>query len=119
AYPLLWIVPGLGFLGLIGTLLLLQTRMEMLIFAFSKSAIVGIIATVGISMFPFILPSSVQPEASLTVWDASSTHRTLFNMLVATIIFLPIILVYTAWVYKVLWGKVDEETIERDNHTAY
>ncbi|MBO6507037.1 MAG: cytochrome d ubiquinol oxidase subunit II, partial [Roseibium sp.] len=119
AMPWLWIVPGLGFIGLFGTLILLQTKMEMLIFVFSKWAVTGIIATVGISMFPFMLPSSVQPEASLTVWDASSTHRTLFNMLVATVIFLPIILAYTAWVYKVLWGKVDEETIERDNHTAY
>ncbi len=119
AFPLLWAVPGLAFAGMIGTLLLLQTRMEMLIFVFSKWAVVGIIGTVGVSMFPFILPSSIQPEASLTVWDASSTHRTLFNMLVATAIFLPIILVYTSWVYKVLWGKVDEETIERDNHTAY
>ncbi|GAA0782243.1 cytochrome d ubiquinol oxidase subunit II [Roseibium denhamense] len=119
AHPTLWAAPGLGFLGLAGTLVLLQTRLEKLIFAFSKMAVFGIIATVGVSMFPFILPSSVQPEASLTVWDASSTHRTLFNMLVATIIFLPIVLTYTAWVYRVLWGKVDEQTIERDNHTAY
>ncbi len=119
AHPILWLAPGLGFFGMLGTLVLLQTRLEMLIFPFSKLAVLGIISTVGVSMFPFILPSSVQPEASLTVWDASSTHRTLFNMLVATLIFLPIILVYTAWVYKVLWGKVDEETIERDNHTAY
>ncbi|PVB63480.1 cytochrome d ubiquinol oxidase subunit II [Labrenzia sp. 011] len=119
AHPVLWLAPALGFIGLFGTLILLQTRMEMPIFAFSKAAIFGIISTVGVSMFPFILPSSIQPEASLTVWDASSTHRTLFNMLVVTAIFLPIILVYTAWVYKVLWGKVDEETIERDNHTAY
>ena len=118
-HPILWLAPGLGFLGLFGTLVLLQTRFEMLIFLFSKLAIFGIISTVGVSMFPFILPSSIQPEASLTVWDASSSHRTLFNMLVATLIFLPIILVYTAWVYKVLWGKVDEETIERDNHSAY
>ena len=119
AHPVLWLAPALGGLGLIGTLVLLQTRTEMLVFAFSKTAIFGIISTVGVSMFPFILPSSVQPDASLTVWDASSTHRTLFNMLVATAIFLPIVLVYTAWVYKVLWGKVDEESIERDNHTAY
>lgn len=119
AHPVLWLAPALGFFGMFGTLLLLQTRLEMLIFPISKLAVFGIISTVGVSMFPFILPSSVQPEASLTVWDASSSHRTLFNMLVATLIFLPIILVYTAWVYKVLWGKVDEETIERDNHTAY
>lgn len=119
AHPILWLAPVLGFAGMLGTLILLQTRMEKLIFLFSKAAVFGIISTVGISMFPFLLPSSIQPEASLTVWDASSTHRTLFNMLVATVIFLPIILTYTAWVYKVLWGKVDEETIERDNHTAY
>lgn len=118
-HPVLWLAPALGALGLMGTLVLLQTKTEMLIFAFSKTAIFGIISTVGVSMFPFILPSSIQPEASLTVWDASSSHRTLFNMLVATAIFLPIVLVYTAWVYKVLWGKVDEESIERDNHTAY
>ncbi|WP_428642163.1 cytochrome d ubiquinol oxidase subunit II [Roseibium sp.] len=118
-HPILWLAPALGFIGMIGTLILLQTRLEILIFPFSKSAIFGIISTVGVSMFPFILPSSVQPEASLTVWDASSTHQTLFHMLVATVILLPCVLVYTAWVYKILWGKVDEETIERDNHTAY
>ncbi|WP_420410789.1 cytochrome d ubiquinol oxidase subunit II [Roseibium sp.] len=119
AHPVLWLAPVFGFVGMAGTLILLQTRLEMPIFVFSKMAVFGNIATVGVSMFPFILPSSVQPDASLTIWDASSTHRTLFNMLVAVIIFLPMILLYTAWVYKVLWGKVDEETIERDNHTAY
>lgn len=118
-HPVLWLAPALGFCGMVATLFLLQTKNELLIFPFSKMAIVGIISTVGVSMFPFILPSSIQPDASLTVWDSSSTHRTLFNMLVATIIFLPLVLAYTAWVYKVLWGKVDEETIERDNHTAY
>lgn len=119
AHPILWLVPGLGFVGMFGALVLLQTRLENLIFLFSKVAVFGIIATVGVSMFPFLLPSSIQPDASLTVWDAASTHRTLFNMLVATVIFLPIVLVYTAWVYKVLWGRVDEQSIERDNHTAY
>ncbi|MBN9670151.1 cytochrome d ubiquinol oxidase subunit II [Roseibium aggregatum] len=118
-HPVLWLAPALGFIGLLGALVLLQSRMDALVFAFSKMAVFGIISTVGVSMFPFILPSTAQPDASLTVWDASSSHRTLFNMLVATIIFLPLILAYTAWVYKVLWGKVDEETIEKDNHTAY
>jgi hypothetical protein len=35
-------------------------------------------------MFPFILPSSIDPRASLTVWDSSSSHLTLFIMLVVT-----------------------------------
>jgi hypothetical protein len=55
-------------------------------------ATTGIIATVGLSMFPFILPSSIDPHSSLTVWNASSSHTTLFIMLIVTIIFLPIVL---------------------------
>lgn len=56
-------------------------------------------------MFPFILPSSVDPRSSLTVWDSSSSHLTLFIMLVGAVIFMPIILAYTSWVYRVLWGR--------------
>jgi cytochrome d ubiquinol oxidase subunit II len=55
----------------------------------SAAAIKGIIATVGLSMFPFILPSSIDPRSSLTVWNASSSHLTLFIMLIVTCVFLP------------------------------
>lgn len=85
----------------------------------SAAAIVGIISTVGLAMFPIILPSSIDPRSSLTVWDASSSHMTLFIMLVATAIFLPLILVYTAWVYRVLWGKVDAKGIAKGDGHAY
>jgi cytochrome d ubiquinol oxidase subunit II len=81
--------------------------------------IFGVISTVGLTMFPFILPSSIDPTSSLTVWDASSSHQTLFVMLIATVIFLPLILVYTAWVYKVLWGKVTEADVTENNETVY
>lgn len=119
AHSWLWIAPALGFLGTLGALIGLQTRAEGLTFLSSKLGVFGIISTVGVSMFPFLLPSSAQPQASLTVWDAPSSHSTLFNMLVVTVIFMPLVLLYTAWVYKVLWGKVDEASIERDNDTAY
>ncbi|MEZ5714616.1 MAG: cytochrome d ubiquinol oxidase subunit II [Paracoccaceae bacterium] len=68
---------------------------------------------------PFILPSSSDPRSSLTVWSASSSHLTLFVMLVVTLIFMPLILLYTAWVYKVLWGKVTVVDIERDGQSLY
>ncbi len=89
-------------------------------FAFICSAfcVIGVISSVGVSMFPFILPSSSHPSQSLTVWDSSSSQLTLFIMLCATIIFLPLILTYTAWVYRVLRGKVTEESIHRQE-TAY
>ncbi len=69
-------------------------------------------------MFPFILPSSTQPNASLTAWDSSSSHMTLFIMLIAVIIFLPIVLAYTAWVYRVLRGKLTPQMLET-NRQAY
>ena len=67
-------------------------------------------------MFPFILPSSVDASSSLTVWNASSSHRTLFIMPVVTVIFLPIVLAYTAWVYRVLWGRVTSQDIAAHPH---
>ncbi|SUB00346.1 Cytochrome d ubiquinol oxidase subunit 2 [Pannonibacter phragmitetus] len=117
-YPWMIIAPVLGFAGALGALIGLNTRFEALTFISSKLSVFGIIATVGASMFPFILPSSLQPQAGLTVWDSSSSHATLFNMLVATIIFLPLILMYTAYVYRVLWGKVSEQSVAND-HSAY
>ncbi|WP_421367964.1 cytochrome d ubiquinol oxidase subunit II [Agrobacterium tumefaciens] len=118
-YPVLLIAPTMGFLGALLALVCMQARRDVATLLFSKLSIFGIISTVGVSMFPFILPSSLDPRAGLTVWDASSSHMTLFNMLVATSIFLPLIVAYTAWVYKVLWGKIEEEAITDKNSHAY
>ncbi|KTC94087.1 cytochrome d ubiquinol oxidase subunit II [Legionella erythra] len=116
-YPMTLAVPVLGIIGAILAFMLASRRV--LAFVLSGLSLVGIIATVGISMFPFILPSSTNPAQSLTVWDSSSSQLTLFIMLVATVVFLPVILLYTAWVYRVLRGKVTEETITHNRETAY
>ncbi|CAK04006.1 cytochrome d ubiquinol oxidase subunit II [Rhizobium johnstonii] len=119
AHAWMIIAPVLGFAGAALAFIAMRARREVMTLLFSKVAIFGIISTVGLSMFPFILPSSLDPRSSLTVWDASSSHMTLFIMLVVTVIFLPIILAYTAWVYKVLWGKVDEKSVTDKNSHAY
>ncbi|CAH1655955.1 cytochrome bd-I ubiquinol oxidase subunit II [Hyphomicrobiales bacterium] len=119
AYPWMLIAPAAGFIGAIACYFNAKAGREIGTLLWSKLSIFGIIATVGVSMFPFILPSSVDPRASLAVWDASSSHLTLFIMLVVTVIFLPIILAYTAWVYRVLWGKVDEQAIRDESGHAY
>ncbi|WP_412057912.1 cytochrome d ubiquinol oxidase subunit II [Bartonella sp. DGB2] len=118
-YPWILIAPIAGFAGALLTLISLRLRRNIAAILFSKLSIAGIIATVGLSMFPFILPSSTDPSSSLTVWDASSSHQTLFIMLIATAIFLPIILAYTSWVYKVLWGKVSEKDVTGKNEHSY
>lgn len=108
-----WIVlaPTFAVAGLLLAVRGMRQGGEVSTLLWSKLGIFGMISTVGLTMFPFILPSTVDPNSSLTVWDASSSHRTLFVMLVVTAIFMPIILAYTAWVYKVLWGKVTEDSV--------
>ena len=119
AMPLTMLAPVLGFVGALGAWLFLGTRREILSLLSSALSVLGIIATVGVSMFPFILPSSLDPQSSLTVWDSSSSHLTLFIMLVVTAIFIPLIVAYTSWVYHVLWGKVDEKEISDGTGHAY
>ncbi len=112
AYPLLWLVPLLGVAAPMLANVGFRAGKEGLTFLASKLGVAMIIATVGVAMFPLLLPSSSNPNHSLAVFDASSSRATLRNMLIATVIFMPIILAYTAWVYKVLWGKVSEKSIE-------
>ncbi|MGU3400805.1 cytochrome d ubiquinol oxidase subunit II [Brucellaceae bacterium D45D] len=119
SYPVLLIAPALGLLGALAVWASIRRRGEVSPLLFGKLSIFGIIASVGVSMFPFILPSSVDPRSSLTVWDSSSSHTTLFIMLVVTLIFLPLIVAYTSWVYKVLWGKVEKDMIEDESNHAY
>ncbi|MDQ8000853.1 MAG: cytochrome d ubiquinol oxidase subunit II [Pseudomonadota bacterium] len=119
AHPALWVVPALGVAGALLAALGLAARRELLALLASGAGIAGIVLSVGVSMFPFILPSSIDPRASLTVWDSSSSHLTLFIMLVCVLIFLPIILAYTSWVYAVLRGKVDPKAIEDERTHAY
>ena len=117
--PWIAIAPVLGFLGMAMAVTKLRGDGEVSALLWSKLGIFGVISTVGLTMFPFILPSSIDPKSSLTVWDASSSHQTLFVMLVVTLIFMPIILLYTAWVYKVLWGKVTEDEITGNSESVY
>ncbi|SHG10704.1 cytochrome d ubiquinol oxidase subunit II [Kaistia soli DSM 19436] len=118
AHPWMIIAPMLGFLGSAIALLAYARRLAGLAFIGTAAAITGIISTAGLSLFPFLLPSSLDPNASLTVWDASSSHLTLWIMLLATLIFLPIVLVYTGFVYRVMRGKVTTEGLGR-NPNAY
>ena len=112
------IAPVLAMIGSVVAYLSLELRAKVLGILGASLAIVGIIATAGLSLFPFLLPSSVDPQSSLTVWDASSSQMTLFIMLCATILFLPIVLGYTAWMYRVMRGPVTTASLGR-NPNAY
>jgi len=105
--PALWALPALSIAGAMLTALLLRLRRDGLAFLTSAVAQAGTILTAGFALFPFLLPSSTHPSHSLTVWDASSSRLTLFIMLIVTLVFLPVVMVYTAWVFRVLRGRVE------------
>jgi cytochrome bd ubiquinol oxidase subunit II len=117
--PWTMLAPVLAFSGAaLAILLSLLRRYQRSAFAASTVAVASVILTAGFSMFPFILPSSLRPNSSLTVWDAVSSHRTLQIMFWAVVLLLPLVCAYTAWVYHVLRGKVTVHQIRRDNDTV-
>ncbi|PIE42487.1 MAG: cytochrome d ubiquinol oxidase subunit II [Gammaproteobacteria bacterium] len=111
AFPALIAAPVLGFAGAALALLLARGGRPGWAFISSSLAIAGTIVTAAGCLFPFILPSSLDPKSSLLVWDATSSHLTLHIMFIAAVIFVPIILIYTFWCYWKLWGKVRKQAI--------
>ena len=106
AHRALWLVPAAALLAALAAASLLGMRRHGSAFLASCVVQAGTILTAGIALFPFLMPSSTQPGHGLTVWDASSSERTLLIMLMAVILFLPIVLAYTAWVFRVLKGRI-------------
>ncbi|SCM78008.1 cytochrome d terminal oxidase, subunit II [uncultured Pleomorphomonas sp.] len=119
AMPITILAPVIGLVGPLLTALLAKADRPGLAFVTSALGIAGIIGTAGLSMFPFVMPSSLDPNASLTMWDATSSHLTLNVMFWAVIIFLPVVLAYTLWCYWRMWGRVTADDIGARSHSAY
>ncbi|HEY6643832.1 cytochrome d ubiquinol oxidase subunit II [Povalibacter sp.] len=111
-YPWMMLAPVLGYVGAIAAFVFVRLRPGL---ALMGSALTGAatVCTAGFSAFPFLLPSSLDPGSSLTLWDASSSRLTLLIMLIATLIFMPLILAYTSWVFRVLRGKVSLDHLHK------
>ena len=118
-YPATLLLPALGVVGVFAAQALARSGRSMAAFWASALAIVGVIGTAGAALFPFIMPSSLDPRASLTVWDSVSSQLTLSIMLWATLIFMPIIILYTSWAYRVMGGKVTAAYVRENSHSAY
>ena len=118
-YPWTVLAPGGGVVGAFGVLIFAGRGSGRFAFAASVLSVVGVIATAGISLFPFIMPSSIDPNASLTVWDGTSSYRTLSIMFWVTVIFLPVVLAYTFWAYRMMWRRLDVEHIREEGPNLY
>lgn len=118
-HPILMIIPAIVFVSAAIAVISMRALHDKTALFFSSVTVASIILTAGVSLFPFLMPSSSHPEQSLTVWDSSSSQMTLGLMLVAAVVFLPIILSYTAWVYRVLRGPVTETAISNQRDFYY
>ncbi|EKF74923.1 Cytochrome bd-type quinal oxidase subunit 2 [Alcanivorax hongdengensis A-11-3] len=119
ANPLLFVFPVIALAGALGARVLVKAQAHVLAFISSSLTVAGTIATAGASLFPFFMPSSQNLDASLTLWDASSSHTTLMIMFFATLIFLPLIIIYTSWIYRVMRGKVTEDYVKSNSGSLY
>ncbi|TVZ40412.1 cytochrome d ubiquinol oxidase subunit II [Alteromonadaceae bacterium 2753L.S.0a.02] len=118
-YPMTLIAPLVGLLAPLGVAALSRLHKSGWAFLCSALSIAGIILTAGFSMFPFLMPSSVMPEVSLTVWDATSSQFTLNIMFWVAIIFVPVVLSYTAWSFYVMRGKLKKAHIQKHSSSLY
>ncbi len=119
AYPATIAAPIVGILGGLLALAAASGGRGGLTFLGSALAIIGTLCTAGFALFPFVFPSSENPAASLTMWDAVSSHKTLGIMFVVACIFVPLILCYTLWGYVKMWGRLNRKHIEANSHGLY
>ncbi|WP_197974906.1 cytochrome d ubiquinol oxidase subunit II [Phaeovibrio sulfidiphilus] len=106
--PLSILAPLAGFGGAMLAVLASLARRPAFAFLMTSVTIAGVILTAGFSMFPFVLPSSIDPVSSLTMWDGTSSYMTLNIMFWVVAIFLPIVLSYTLWCYWRMWPRAGE-----------
>ncbi len=119
AHPALWLIPAMIYAGIALALLSLRAGRPLLAFVGSAVTNAAVITTAAVSLFPFILPSSLDPNSSLTAWDAVSSPLTLEIMFWAAILLTPVILAYTGWCYRVMRGKVTVALVREQDHTLY
>ncbi|CCJ87974.1 cytochrome d ubiquinol oxidase subunit II [Cronobacter dublinensis] len=117
--PALWVIPALGVALPLLTVLASRLGKGAWAFVFSSLTLACVILTAGIAMFPFIMPSSTMLNASLTMWDATSSQLTLTVMTYVAAVFVPTILLYTTWCYWKMFGRITKEHIESNTHSLY
>lgn len=117
-YPSMMIAPLIGIVAALSCAIFSKRNKGGMAFVASALTITGIILTAGFSMFPFLMPSSSVPAASLTVWDATSSYMTLEIMFYVACIFVPIILSYTAYSFWVMRGRIKQSDLNQ-SHTIY
>ena len=111
--PLFWVFLGLLLLAAVYIPIANRAGKHVRSFVASSVAIASVMGLAAVCLFPRVVPSTLDLANSLTVYNASSTPRTLTVMLIIALIGVPIVIIYTACIYRVFMGKV---TIAEENY---
>jgi cytochrome d ubiquinol oxidase subunit II len=113
-YPALFVVPLLA----VGALILVKVKLVQKnhLFAFAASCVtILLVVTTGlVGLFPNLIPSNIDTAYSLTIYNASSSQYTLKIMTVVAFIFVPIVIAYKIWVYRIFRAPVTPEEAAND-----
>lgn len=112
--PYLLVVPLLAVAALLGIRILSAKGNLLGAFASSCVTILMVVFTGVIGLFPNLIPSNLDPAHSLTIFNSSSSPYTLKIMTLVVAMFLPIVIAYKIWVYRVFRGKVTVEEVLED-----
>jgi len=108
----------LAALSAVGYLMAVKNMNGAKAFLFSSLTFVFAGFAVFFGAYPLAVPSSVGLEHSISIYNGASSTLTLTVMLVAAIIFTPIVIAYQAWVYKMFLFKISSESIKREIEEA-
>jgi cytochrome d ubiquinol oxidase subunit II len=75
-------------------------------------AIIGATFFGVVGLFPNMFPSNINPEFSLTAFNASSSPLTLKIMLMVVLLFIPVVIVYQIWSYSMFSGKLTDQDLD-------
>ncbi|MQY77802.1 MAG: cytochrome d ubiquinol oxidase subunit II [Bacteroidetes bacterium] len=99
-HPLLFLVPMCCLVSIITIRLLLKKEKVFKAFLASTISIIIISATFGISIFPFLVPTFGNMGKDLTIYNSAASEKRLYTLLIIALIGLPVMIVYTAFVYR-------------------
>jgi cytochrome bd ubiquinol oxidase subunit II len=110
--PVLLVLPVLAVGSLIYTYILMRRRAWWKAWFSSSLTIVSVTLFGVVGLFPNLFPSTLDPAASLTAFNSSSSPLTLKIMLGVALTFVPLVIAYQVWVHFLFKDKVKEEDVK-------
>jgi len=116
--PVLFVIPLIAVLALVAVQYFMIKQQALRSFTASCLTIVFVVATGVAGLFPNLIPSTLDPAYSLTIFNSSSSQYTLTIMTVVAFIFVPTVILYKIWAYRVFRAPVTERDV-LENKEAY